>query len=245
MGFLFFLRATSSKKKIFLLEDAAESLGSVFNKKKSGKYGDVSVFSFHRTKTITTGEGGMMITDSNKIYSKCKLLRDHGRGPNTKDLFNDEFALKYMPFNLQAALGYSQFKKIKLLIKIKRSIFSEYKKNLKEIKNLIQFNQDNENILNGCWATVIVLKKKNKEIIKKIINKLNKKGFFPRPFFYPISSLPAVKNFKDKKRIIYGKCKNAINLSKYGIVLPSSYLLRKKDIREICKILKGDLIKYV
>ena len=70
---------------------------------------DVSVFSFHRTKTITTGEGGMTITDS-KIYLNCKLLRDHGRGRKTRDLFNDEFALKYMPFNLQAALGYSQFK---------------------------------------------------------------------------------------------------------------------------------------
>ena len=91
------------------------------------------------------------------------MLRDHGRGPKTKDLFNDEFAVKYMPFNLQAALGYSQFKKIKLLIKIKRSIFFEYKKNLKEVTNLIQFNQDNKNILNGCWATVIVLKQKKKK----------------------------------------------------------------------------------
>jgi perosamine synthetase len=239
------LEALCKKKKILLLEDAAESLGSIYNKMKSGKFGDVSVFSFHRTKTITTGEGGMMITDSKKIYLNCKLLRDHGRGPKTRDLFNDEFALKYMPFNLQAALGYSQFKKIKLLIKIKRSIFFEYKNNLKEVKNLIQFNQDDKNILNGCWATVIVFKEKNSKMIKKIINKLNKKGFFPRPFFYPISSLPAVKKFKDKSRIIFGKCKNASNLSKYGIVLPSSYILRKKDIKEICSILKGELIKYV
>lgn len=239
------LEAICKKNKIFLIEDAAESLGSVFNKKKSGKFGDVSVFSFHRTKTITTGEGGMMITDSKKIYLNCKLLRDHGRGPKTKDLFNDEFAVKYMPFNLQAALGYSQFKKIKLLIKIKRSIFFEYKKNLKEVSNLIQFNQNDKHILNGCWATVIVLKQKNNKTIKKIMNKLNKKGFFPRPFFYPISSLPAVKNFKDKSRIIFGKCENAKNLSKYGIVLPSSYLLKKKDVKEICKVLKGELIRYV
>ena len=117
------LEKICKKNKILLLEDAAESLGSTLNKKKSGSFGDASVFSFHRTKTITCGEGGILLLNNKKLFLKCKMMRDHGRSEKTKDLFNDKFALKYMPFNLQAALAYSQFKKLKKLLKIKRKYF--------------------------------------------------------------------------------------------------------------------------
>ena len=223
--------------KIILIEDAAESLGSYYNKKKSGSFGDASVFSFHRTKTMTTGEGGILLLNNKKLYLKCKTFRDHGRTDRSKDLYNDFFALKYMPSNMQAALGYSQFKKINTLLLKKRSIFNHYKKYLSRVSHLINLNEDNNKVKNGCWATVLVMKKNNPKLLKKISNKLKLNNFFARPFFYPISSLPAYqkidKNYKKFKK----KNPNAYFLYKNGIVLPSSYILKKKDIQRICNII--------
>ena len=225
------------KKKIYLLEDSADSLGSTYFGKKSGSFGDASVFSFHRTKTITTGEGGMLLLNNKSLFEKCRMLRDHGRGPKTKDLFNDIFAFKYMPFNLQAALGYSQFLRIKFLLKKKREIFEIYKSKLKNNKN-IQLNLDNKFIKNGCWAVAITVKNAKRNTIKLINRALIKKKYMPRPFFYPISMLPAYRR-KYNNYIYYKKNNlNAYNLAKKSLVLPSSYLLKKNDIINITKIIK-------
>jgi perosamine synthetase len=226
------------KRKIFLLEDAAESLGSTYNGKKSGKFGIASVFSFHRTKTITTGEGGMIIMDDPKIFKICKIFRDHGRDHGkTKDLFNDYFAVKYMPFNLQAALGYSQFLKLKKLLNIKRDIFLNYKKYLKNVKK-ISFNLDNKILRNGCWATVIKIEDLKEKFYKEIFIKLAAKGYLARPFFYPVSHLPAFKNYPDKSRIRKSNAKIAIKLNKTSIVLPSSFNLKVIDIKKICEVIE-------
>ena len=173
------------KMNIILLEDAAESLGSSINKRKAGSFGDASVFSFHRTKTITTGEGGALVLNNNKIFKRCRMLRDHGRHPWTKDFFNEEFSFKYMPSNLQASLACSQLKKIRLLLKLKRNIFLNYKFHLKEIEKEILMNQDNEKIINSCWSITIFFKKSKIKTIEKIKNTLIKNNFFPRPFFIP------------------------------------------------------------
>jgi len=230
------------KKKIYLLEDAAESLGSVYKGKKSGNFGTASVFSFHRTKTITTGEGGMILMDDPKIFKACKIYRDHGRDHGkTKDLYNDYFAVKYMPFNLQAALGYSQFLKLKKLLNIKRNIFENYKKCLKNLKN-ISFNIDDKNLKNGCWATVIEIKYLKQKSYKEIFLKLKKNGYLARPFFYPISQLPAFKNFPEKNRIRKSIAKNASKLNKTSIVLPSSFNLKIKDIKKISILIEKIII---
>lgn len=222
------------KNRIFLLEDAAESLGSTYFKRKSGTFGDASVFSFHRTKTITTGEGGMLLLDNKKIFTQCKILRDHGRGSKTKDLFNDKFAYKYMPFNLQAALGYGQFLRINSLLKKKKNIYLNYKKNLNKD---IQLNIDNQFIKNGCWATAMTIKNGNKKLIYLISKALMRKKYMPRPFFYPISMLPAYKR-KFKNHVYFKKNnKNAYDIYKKSLVLPSSYLLKKYDIEKISKII--------
>jgi len=232
----FELEKICKKKKILLLEDAAESLGSSLSKKKSGSFGDASVFSFHRTKTITSGEGGILLLNNKKLFLKCKMMRDHGRSASTKDLYNDMFALKYMPFNIQAALAYAQFKKLDKLLRIKRNIFLEYKKNLSNLK-MITLNQDNANIKNGCWATVLVFNDITKKKLTNIFISLSKIGYFARPFFYPISKLPAFSNVKEKNKIRSTGNLTADFLNKNGLVLPSSYQIKKKDIKSICNII--------
>jgi perosamine synthetase len=229
-------------KNIYLLEDAAESLGSIYFGKKSGSFGNASVFSFHRTKTITTGEGGILLLNNKKIFNRCKILRDHGRGDKTRDFFNDEFAFKYMPFNMQAAIGYGQFMRINTLLKKKRDIYLNYKKILN--KN-IQLNVDNKFIQNGCWAVAITINKTKKNIIKMLKKALIKKKYMARPFFYPISMLPAYrKKFKDYA--YYKKTNlNAYKIYKNSLVLPSSYLLKKRDILKIGTIINKIYSKYI
>ena len=123
------LKKICKKYKILFFEDAAEALGSKFRGIKAGKFGDVSFHSFHRTKTITSGEGGVLLTDNKKIFDKAKHLRDLGRSKKNS-YFAETSSLKFMPSNLQAAMVYGQFKRIDELIKIKRSIFESYKKYL-------------------------------------------------------------------------------------------------------------------
>ena len=231
------------QKKIILLEDAAEGLGSSLNKKKAGSFGDASVFSFHRTKTITTGEGGALLLDNKKMFTRCRMLRDHGRHPWTKDLFNEEFSFKYMPSNIQGALACSQLSKISLLLKLKRNIFLNYKFNLKKIKNEILMNQDNSKVINSCWSIIIYFKSLKIKDIKKIKNKLIKNNFFPRPFFYPLTSIPAYKKInKNYKKF---KTQNPIAYKTHakGLILPSSYILSKIQIRKISNIIIKNVLQ--
>lgn len=229
-------------KKILLLEDAAEALGSSLNKRKAGSFGNASVFSFHRTKTITTGEGGALLTDNKKMYQICRMLRDHGRYPWTKDLFNEQFSFKYMPSNLQAALACSQLKKINLLIKIKRRIFLKYKSNLKTVGSKIRMNQDNKNVKNSCWSIIIYFEDIKIKTIKKIKKDLINSNFFPRPFFYPLTYLPAYR--KINKNYKKYKLKNPVAYKTYrrGLVMPSSYILKNNQIKKICEIVKKNII---
>ena len=124
------LLAISAEYGIPLIEDAAEALGSEYRGIRAGKFGIGSVFSFHRTKTLTTGEGGMLLLDDDDLYERCYFLRDHGRKPEGPMYYNYEVTYKYMPFNVQAALGYAQFQRVDELVGKKREQLRMYKERL-------------------------------------------------------------------------------------------------------------------
>ena len=113
----------AKKYSIYLIEDAAEALGSKYKKIRAGKFGIASVHSFHRTKTITSGEGGFILLDNLKIYKRARFLRDLGRSKIEPYIAN-EISLKYMPSNFQAALAFSQFKRINELLRIKKKFLT-------------------------------------------------------------------------------------------------------------------------
>ena len=221
------------KNKIFLIEDAAESLGSIRNKKRAGSNGIASVFSFHRTKTITTGEGGMLVTNNKKLFELCKFFRDQGR--NKTNSYNiDELGFKFMPFNLQAALGYSQFKRLKEIVEKKRWIFESYRKYFKNFD--VQFNLENKNFFNGCWATTIVISKKYKKNTKTLMKILSDKKLPVRPFFLPLSSMkPFYNKFSIKKN------RTAYDIYKRGLTLPSALNLKKNQIAMYSDAIKSIL----
>ena len=144
---------------IFLLAKSVPNLNYQYLVKniRAGKFGIAGVHSFHRTKTICTGEGGALLLDNKKLYLRAKFLRDHGRSSKIP-YYTLEATPKYMPNNLQGSLAIAQFERIDELIKKKREIYLTYKKKLSHISGL-QFNSDNNSIYNGVWATSIVFDK--------------------------------------------------------------------------------------
>jgi len=224
------LLAISKKYNIPLIEDAAEALGSVYCGTKAGKFGIGSVFSFHRTKTITTGEGGMLILDNKKLYDRCMVLRDHGRRPEGKLYYNYEVAYKYMPSNLQAALGYAQFQRLDELVARKREIFFKYKQGLKDVPDL-QFNAEPKGVFNSVWVTGLVFGKSHRMTKAKAMKKMAGLGLPSRPFFYPLSTLPAYKEYKEKY-----KTRNPVarDISSRGINLSCAFNLTDQQIKVLC-----------
>ncbi|MBT6472574.1 MAG: DegT/DnrJ/EryC1/StrS family aminotransferase [Candidatus Marinimicrobia bacterium] len=217
------IKRVCDKHNIYMIEDVAEALGSVYKGIRAGKFGIGSTFSFHRTKTITTGEGGMLLIDDEELFNRCKFLRDHGRQPGS--YFNTEVTFKYMPFNLQAALGYAQFKRIGELVGKKRWILNGFKDRLADIPDIL-LNPEPNHIVNGAWATALVFGRSHKMTRDKALEEIPKLGFPVRPFFYPLSSLPA---FDDENN---GRKNNPIayDVSSRGINLPCALNLTESDL---------------
>ena len=185
------------KYNLYLIEDAAEALGSVLNGRKAGKFGSGSVFSFHRTKTICTGEGGALLLDEDELYERCKILRDHGRKAGGPAYYNYEIAFKYMPFNIQAALAYAQLQRIEELINIKRELLNSYKDKLRDIPDIL-FNPEPQGGRNGAWVTALVFGESHKITKKEAMEWFESQGMPSRPFFYPLTSLPAFSEYTEK-----------------------------------------------
>jgi len=223
------------KYGIPIIEDAAEAVGSIYNGTRAGKFGLASVFSFHRTKTITTGEGGMLLLDDDELYERCKFLRDHGRQPGT--YFNTEITFKYMPFNIQAALGYSQLQRVDELVDKKRWIWHSYKERLKEIED-IYINPEPDNVKNGVWCTALVFGHSHKINKEYAMDEIAKRGMPSRPFFYPLSSLPAYPGCE-----VEGRRSNPIayDVSSRGINLPSALNITENQIDDIASAIKDIL----
>ena len=227
------LKEISKRYGVPIIEDAAEALGSLYKGIRAGKFGVGSVFSFHRTKTMTTGEGGMLLTDDDYIYDRCSLLRDHGRDPNQMYV-NTEAAYKYMPFNLQAALGYAQFKRIDELVSKKREQFRLYQDQLKDLSD-IQLNSEPEEVHNSVWITTLVVGKSYHINKDELMKKLAELGTPSRPFFYPLSSLPAYEHLGEPKT---KENSHSFDISARGINLPGAANIGEEEIIKITNDIK-------
>jgi perosamine synthetase len=217
------IKEVCDRHGIYMIEDAAEALGSMYKGTRAGKFGVGSTFSFHRTKTITTGEGGMLLIDDEKLYERCKFLRDHGRAPGT--YYNTEVTFKYMPFNLQAAIGYGQFQRIDELVDKKRWIWKGFQERLASIPDIL-LNPEPSYVKNGIWATALVFGKSHHMTRDRALEEIPKLGLPVRPFFYPLSSLPA---FKDHSKARETNLV-AYDTSSRGINLPCSLNLTESDL---------------
>lgn len=228
------LSEIAKRHNIHLIEDAAEALGSTYKGIKAGKFGVASVFSFHRTKTLTTGEGGMLILDDEELFKRCTVLRDHGRRPGGRMYYNEEVTYKYMPFNVQAALGYAQFTRLHELVARKREIFHMYKERLADVPDL-QFNAEPDGVFNSVWITGLVFGKSHKLTKAEAIDRLAAIGVPARPFFYPLSSLPA---YGQQEATYAPQNPVAYDISDRGINLPGAFNLTTEQIDIVCDGIK-------
>ena len=230
------IRSVADKHGIYLIEDAAGAIGSVYRGKKAGSFGIGSVFSFHRTKTITTGEGGMLLVDDQKLYERCHFLRDHGRSKN-KFYFNDEVAHKYMPCNLLGSLGYAQFQRVEELVLAKRRLLERYREAFADVPD-VYLNPEPPEGRNGAWCTALIFGRSHKVNKEYVIDELAKRGFEGRPFFYPLSSMPAYDN-----RGVEMALKNpvAYDLSCRGICLPAAFKTSDVQLLEYCNGIRSVL----
>lgn len=225
------IKKISKSYKITLIEDAAEVLGHKFKKKYCGSFGDVSIFSFYANKHITTGEGGMILSNNKFFINKCRSLKNLCFGKNNR-FDHDDIGWNYRMTNLQASLGLSQLKRIKNIIKIKKKIGNTYYQFLKNNNNIYIPSPINKNFENIYWVVGIVLDKNCKMDANTFAKKLLNKNIETRPFFFPMNKQKILKKLKLVNK--NEKFPNSEYISKYGIYLPSSINLKYFQIKYIC-----------
>ncbi len=218
------------EKNIYIVEDAAEAFGSKYKNKSLGTFGVCGCFSFAPNKIITTGQGGLVVTDNKSIFHKLKMFKDQGRfGPTTggeDSYFSDGFNFKLT--NLQSALGISQLKTLSRRKKKLLSIYKFYKNNLVQNKNfyLIGFDEKIGEI--PLWTDVFC-KKRN-----ELFNYLKKNNIYCRYFWHPLS---AIRTFKCS----FSELKYSKNLQKKLMWLPSSLDLTNNEQKKICSLINNFL----
>jgi perosamine synthetase len=233
------LLAVAAKNGIPVIEDAAEAVGAEYQGGKAGSFGDTGVFSFHGSKTLTTGEGGMIVTNREDLYRRVVFLRDHARAPGEKMFWNTEIGQKYRMSELQAALGLAQLERLEELLERKRDIFGWYRKELSEISGLT-LNPEPLAGRNSYWMITVVLDPRFGLKKEALIAELRQNNIDCRPFFYPLSSLPAYARLPQaaearlRNRVCYATCP-------YGVNLPSALNLTRSQVVYVCDVLKGIL----
>ena len=236
----------SKKYDFFILKDASHSFGGQYRGKLIGcsKYSDITIFSFHPLKTITSGEGGALTTNSNKFHNLIKLIRENGILKNSKKRFNSydqiQVGLNYRLSDINTALLDSQLKKFRYFVKIRNKITNLYNEHFKDYDLLTQKKKSYS--YSSCHLYIIVIKKYKKNLNKdKLINLLMKKYNI-----YTTTHYPSLNKFKFlKKKFIFKKYKNSEFYSNNAISIPIHTKLTSKDISNIIKILKNYLNKKV
>lgn len=234
------LRELAREHELHIIEDAAQTIGSKLNGKLAGTFGDVGVFSFHGTKTMTTGEGGMFVTDDDELFERVQVLRDHGRTKaNFRNFYNTEVAFKYRMSSLQAAFGFGQLERIDELVARKREIFNWYQERLRGIPGL-QLNAEPPGFFSTFWMTTVVLDAGYGLTSRELMTAFGEHQIDARPFFHPLSALPA---FSATPQAAQANERNKIayDVSPRGLNLPSAMRLTEAQVDRVCSVLLGIL----
>ena len=224
------LLAIGKKHGIPIIEDAAEAIGSIYHGKHAGSMGKFGSFSFHGTKTLTTGEGGMFVTNDSNLYEHVLTLSNHGRARGqTKQFWPDMVGFKYKMSNIQAAIGCAQVERIEELTQRKRGIFSYYREHLL-VRPGIYMNPEPVGTVNGAWMPTVVFTPETgitREILQSAFASEN---IDARVFFHPLSSLPMFE-------------KNNVNVHAWdvptrAINLPSYHDISEGELERILAVLR-------
>ena len=221
------------RHNLYLVEDAAEAHGATYNNKRVGSFGDLACFSFYANKLITTGEGGMVLSNNKKLTKKIRSLRNLSFRSDRR-FYHTEIGYNYRLTNMQAAIGISQIENLQNHIDIKRKNTFLYNNIIRKMDLPLRLPSENENSKSVFWMYGVVLK--NKKLNAKILaEKLENRGIETRPLFLGMHQQPVLKKMK-----LFNNEKFPVTeeLSRFGLYLPSGLKLNKKKINFICNVLK-------
>lgn len=220
------LKKIAEKHKIFLVEDCAEAFGTTFKGQHVGSFGDISTYSFFGNKTITTGEGGMVVTNNETLYERSKHLKEQGLA-KYRQYWHDVVGYNYRLSNIACAIGLAQLERSDQILKRKREIAEFYKKAFDKTDYI--FHNEADGTYHSYWMCSILINqnKFHKEAREKLRNYLDSKGIETRPLFYPVHTMPMY-------YAQYQTHKNAENISRRGINLPSYPDLKDSDLKYVC-----------
>lgn len=226
----------AKKYKLFIIEDCAEAHGAEYKGKKCGSFGDISCFSFYANKILTTGEGGMCLTNDKSLADRMRLLKDLAF--KVPRFLHDEIGFNYRLTNVQSAIGAAQVENIEMLVEARRNVGLKYHKLLKDVDGII-LPVEKPYAKNVYWMFCIILKDAVNMTKDEVMRKLKEKGIDTRSFFIPMHQQPAyvnktVENVPDCS----GKFPIAEKISKRGFYLPSSSNITDKEIEFVCDKLK-------
>ena len=224
------LLAIGEKYNLPIIEDTAEAIGSVYHGNRAGSMGKFGAFSFHGTKTITTGEGGIFVTNDSELYENVLTLSNHGRDRfQKKQFWADVVGFKYKMSNIQAAIGCGQLERIDELIKRKREILSFYKHSLQDFTE-VSMNPEPNGCINGAWMPTIVFNESVTLDRTLLLNELKKEKIDARVFFWPLSALPMFRNSPINA--------NAYRIHKKALNLPSFFDLTSDEMERVMNVIK-------
>jgi len=234
------IMAIAKEYSLLVVEDAAEAHGALFYPKGdpqraqyAGAIGDVGCFSFYANKIVTTGEGGMVVTNDDAVAERARRLKDLAHAPQ-KRFLHTELAFNYRMTNVQAAIGVAQLEEIEKHIEIKQDMASEYKRLLSGVSGLTLPCQK-EWARNVYWMYAVLVEKEFGLTRDDIMAKLKEAGIDTRTFFIPVHEQPVFAKEREYQGLSFPI---AEELSRIGFYLPSGLALTKSQIEEVCRAIK-------
>ncbi len=210
------------KNNLRVIEDAAQGIGVYFEGKHTGTFGDIGMLSFYGNKTITTGEGGVLVTNDDELFKKCWQLKNHGR--EVKGTFiHPHIGFNFGFTEMQAAIGVAQLKKLPRILERKKAVNDVYRELLKDVKE-VEFTHIDERGKPAHWFTSILV-----DDVEGLAGYLEKKGIQTRRFFYPLHMQPCYKG------MVKGEFPNSEWAYNHGLSLPSSVMLKDEQIEIIAE----------
>lgn len=224
------LQAIAQRHGLALVEDAAEAIGSQWHGRRAGSVGRFGAFSFHGTKTLTTGEGGIFVTSDDALYERVLTLSNHGRARGqTRQFWPDLLGYKYKMSNVQAAIGCAQVERIDELTSRKRAILARYRALLAH-RPQVSLNPEPPGTVNGAWMPTAVFTPESRIGRERLMQAFAAQGIDARVFFHPLSTLPMFERAPQP---------NAADIAARAINLPSFHDITDEQQRRVVGVIEG------
>jgi perosamine synthetase len=225
------IQEIANKHSLWIIEDAAEAHGATAYGKKVGSWGHCATFSFYGNKNLTTGEGGMITTDDEDLYNRCKYLRDHAMSKE-KRYWHTEPGFNFRMTNIQAAIGCAQLERADEIMKKRKQIFQWYQQYLGNLEK-IKINRTKKWATNAYWMICLENQNWSEEQRDNFMIELKKRGVDSRPYFYPMADMPYLDKTNDTP--------HTDSIYKKGINLPTFFDLTEEQVKFVCKTVKAIL----